>query len=192
MDRIIVFIGPSLVGKTTVSKRLSICLKTNKISTDTLCLHHTYHQDDPEESIELFDDLKRYIDQNNVRIVDIGSNTIESCSHKELDYLKKVLTINEKEPAFYLLLPSQNDDISFQYLSKVAKKLYGNNPEIQLSLKTSLSSPAYKYLNPTIIHTLEGYKPPLLFQKNAYVSHLETRVSDTIINDFVIKKNLKR
>ena len=59
---------------------------------------------------------------------------------KELDYLKKVLTINEKEPAFYLLLPSQNDDISFQYLSKVAKKLYGNNPEIQLSLKTSLLS----------------------------------------------------
>jgi len=192
MDRIIVFIGPSLVGKTTVSRRLALLLNQKKISTDSLCLNHTYHQDDPEETIELFDDLKEYIIQHNVRIVDIGANTIETCGAKELDYLKKVLTVEGNEPIFYLLLPSKDNNTSFQYLSKVGKKLYGERPDLQISIKQSLLASSYRYLNPTVFYTLEGYKQPIFSQKNAYVRHLELSITDKILHDFILKKNIKR
>jgi adenylate kinase family enzyme len=188
MDRIVAFIGPSMVGKTTVAKRLSLLTREKVISTDSLCLNHTYHIDDPEESIELFDDLKEYIDSNGTKIVDIGANTIEMCGKRELDYLQKVLTINDKKPVFYLLLPSSDYNKSFDFLSKTSKKIYGTNPDIISSLSASLLSPVYSMLNPNIIITLKDYKKTLCSGRNTYTKHLEWTVTDKVFNDLLFDK----
>ena len=192
MNRVVAFIGPSLVGKTTVAKRIAYLRGEKIVSTDSLCMHHTYHNDDPNESIELFDDLREYMDANNIRIVDIGSNTIENCSMKELDYLKKVLTVNGNEPIFYLLLPSENKDISHEFLSTMAKKLYKNQPDIQKSIELSLLTSAYEYLSPRVVHTLQGYKKTLFSGRNSYSQHLEWFVSDVVLNDLIINKPVDR
>lgn len=36
------------------------------MSTCSLCMHHTYHNYDSNESIEFFDDLREYMDANNI------------------------------------------------------------------------------------------------------------------------------
>ena len=188
MDRVVAFIGPSMVGKTTVAKRISLLTRESMVSTDALCLNHTYHTDDPEESIELFDDLKEYMTENNAKIVDIGANTIEMCGKRELDYLVKTLTINDKAPIFYLLLPSEDRNKSFEFLTKVSKKIYGSQPNIVTSIYGSLLSPAYRMLNPEIITTLKGYKKYLCTGKNSYVKHLEWTVTDVVLNDLLFNK----
>ena len=135
MDRIVAFVGPSMVGKSTVSKRLAMLLNQKSVSTDSICLTHSYHADNAEESIELFDDLRDYIRENNIKIVDIGANTIEHCGPTELRYLKKVLTINGNDPIFYYLVPSKSTFKSYEFLSKTAKKIYGENKIIESSLR---------------------------------------------------------
>ena len=188
MDRIVAFIGPSMVGKTTVAKRLAMLIGEKSISTDTLCSMHSYHTDSAEESIELFDDLRDYVLDNNVKIVDIGANTIEHCGSAELKYLKKSLTINGNEPVFYYLLPSKSPFRSYDFLSRTAKKIYGENKIIDTSLKSSLHTFAYVYLNATTIYTLENYKRGLCTKKNTYKTHLEWTVTDTVLNDLLFDK----
>lgn len=190
MDRIIVLMGPSMVGKTTIAKNISNKLGVNKISTDTLCHNHTYHNDDEEEVIELFDDLRKYVIDANVKIVDIGSNTIENCGKKELDYLKKCLTIDGKEPIFYVLLPHENNNVSFSFLSLIAKKLHIHQKEVIDSLKESLTTDSFTYLKPKVIYTLKDYKKPLIFTTNSYYKHLEN-LSNNLIKDISLIKKQK-
>jgi len=174
LDKIIAFIGPSMVGKTTISKALAYNLNEEKISTDTFCKLHTYHSDSSEETLELFDHLKEYIQKNNVRIVDIGSNTIEDCSDDELKYIEKTLTINGNPPDFYLLLPSKDLYESYIFLEKTSKKLSYYTPEVLRSVRVSLKCKSFQKLRPTTIYTLEDYKKPFFKSSTTtYQNHLK-------------------
>jgi len=170
MKGLIVFIGPSMVGKTTFANNLRDNLRLNKISTDTLCHHHNYHN---EDAIELFDDLKNYVLKEKIDIVDIGSNTIENCSKTEIEYLIKSLTINDCPPKFYLLLPHQNSSISYSFLANMAKALKINTPEVLSSINETLTSHNLELLNPEIIYTIENYKQPLFNKSGNYKKHLD-------------------
>jgi len=175
LDKIIAFIGPSMVGKTTISKELAYDLNEEKISTDTFCKLHTYHSDTPEETLELFDHLKEYIYKNNVRIVDIGSNTIEDCTDDELKYIENALTINGNSPDFYLLLPTKDIYESYTFLEKSAKRLSYNTPEVLRSIRESLKCESFKKLRPTTIYTLDDYKKPFFKSTTtSYQNHLKT------------------
>jgi len=177
MKGLIVFIGPSMVGKTTFARNISDNLGVKKISTDTLCHHHNYH---PEDSIELFDDLRKYILEENVSIVDIGSNTIESCTKEEIEYLVKSLSIDGNLPNFYLLLPHKNNNISFTFLSSMAKTLKVYDKNVINSISESLTTENFKSLNPKIIYTLENYKQPLFNKSKNYKKHLD-KLSKSLI-----------
>ena len=66
--------------------------------------------------MEVFDELKNRIDETGARVVELGTNVIEGCSQKELDHLKKVLTVNEQDPVFYLILPSHDFKKKYNFL----------------------------------------------------------------------------
>lgn len=187
MRGITVFIGPSMVGKTTIAKDISRALGEDKISTDVLCHNHTYYK---EDSIDLFDDLKDYMKWRKVTIVDIGSNTIESCTEEELKYLVDTLTINGVPPKFYLVLPHENKNISYGFLKGMAGLLKcGKHPAVLASLAQSLTTNNYKLLNPEIIYTLKGYKKPLFNRTKHYQNHLH-KLSRDIIEDLKKDKPL--
>ena len=103
-------------------------------------------------------------------------------------YGVKNLTINDKKPVFYLLLPSSDYNKSFEFLSKTSKKIYGTNPDIISSLSASLLSPVYSMLNPNIIITLRDYKKTLCLGRNTYTKHLEWTVTDKVFNDLLFDK----
>lgn len=177
MDNLIVFIGPSMVGKTTLANNLRDRLGLNKISTDVLCHMHNYH---PEDSIELFDDLRKYVLEEKVKIVDIGSNTIESCTKEEIDYLINSLTFNGLQPKFYLILPHENKNVSYSFLANMAKTLKVNSKEVLYSVKESLTTENFKLLNPETIYTLKNYKLPLFNKSKNYKKHLDNISKDLI------------
>lgn len=188
LDKIIAFIGPSMVGKTTISKTLAYYLNEEKISSDTFCRLHTYHSDTPEETLELFDHLKEYIQKNNVRIVDIGGNTIEDCSDNELKYIIKTLTINGNPPDFYLLLPSKDKYESYNFLVKTAKKLSCHTPELINSIQESLTCNNFQKLKPTTIYTLNDYKKPFFMSSTqSYKNHLNM-IAKSIAQKYIISE----
>ena len=179
-ENIIVFMGPTLVGKSTIAKRLALLLNENFVNTDTLCLNHSYHEDD---AIELFDDLKDYVNAKQAKVIEIGSNTIETCTKEELDYLIKVLTINGKLPTFYLVLPHKNNNASFKFLYNMAKSLdLHKDSSVIDSLNDSLTTPCLNYLNPTIIETLADFKQPSLNKLKRYPKHLEKIAKDIYLS----------
>ena len=184
LEKIIAFIGPSMVGKTTVSTMLAHKLNEQKISSDTFCKLHTYHSDTPEETLELFD----HIQNNNVRIVDIGSNTIEDCSDDELKYIINSLTINGNPPEFYLLLPSKDLYKSYTFLEKTAKKLSINTPEVITSIRESLTCDNFKKLQHTTIYTLDNYKKPILASTTtSYKNHLNS-IANKISEEYIVSE----
>ncbi len=181
LNRIIVFIGPTMVGKTTVSKNLALKLGVEKFSTDSLCAYHRYYEGHAEE-INLFTEIKEWVLKNNIKILDIGGNTIEHCNDETLKFLVDALTINGNPPVFYLLRPTKSFSSSYKFLQSVAIKIHNYNNHVLQIISEGLANKVYHKLNPKVIYTLNSLNPSLAFSTKAYCKNL-IKISETLAEE---------
>lgn len=188
MNKIIALLGPELIGKSTVADRIAEYTSEKVIRTKDFSYAYPFYTCAPEESMEIFDQLKTQIDETGARIIEIETNIIEACSQKELDYLKKILTVEGNEPSFYLLLPSEDFGKSYRFLFGICNKTYGFVPGLMTHVTTSLVNPAYNMLEPKKLYTLDGYKKPLFNAQGAYIRNLDHSALLPIIVDISKEK----
>lgn len=191
MDKIIALIGPEFIGKGTVTKKLAEVIMQPAVSTREISDYHTLYTCEPEESMEIFDVLKSKIDETGARIVEIETNLIEGCGPKELEYLKKILTVNENEPSFYLVLPSHDFSKNNKVVTDLYSRAYGPVRGMMVHVSTALYNPAYDMLNPTRLYAMDGFRKPLFHADQAYTKYLDHSVLLPILSD-IAKENEKK
>ena len=184
LDRLIILVGPTLVGKTAIAKNLASILGVEQINTEGLCEGYNYI--DKEDGEALIKTMKKWIESRNISILDLSGNVAELCLRETVEDMYNKLTINNNPPEIYMILPDKNKDKSLSFLVSMAKKLKMDEDSILRDVVQSLMTPNFNNLKVNPVYTLSGVKFPKLMSKSSYLSHLNT-VSENLAEEIMQK-----
>lgn len=114
IDKKIIFIGHSFVGKSAISSIVANKLNLKRLNFDSLLKYHKIYEGEEDE---LLDMLEREM-QGQYDIIDIGGNTIINLSETQLNRLKNIIS----NSLVYYIRPMESDYISYKFLSSRVDK----------------------------------------------------------------------
>ena len=167
---IIIFIGPSYSGKSTISKHISQRLSLSRLNFDSLLHNHNVYDGDEDE---LLDMLEESI-QEGYKIIDIGGNTLTTLSKEQIERFKQIVG---ETAIIYHIRPLENSKLSYKFLCSRVDKENSNNQTYVIQqknvIKKDCESDIYYRLqtHPTIL-TLDNIK------SNFIKTHLYKFISD--------------